>query len=88
MKRYRLSDLMDVREGPFLQGLVAGEAMCRGGLGFKQPGQQIPTGYSHYDVVRAKAEPAEQVNGHQNSLGISHGAVDSQDVHIPLEELP
>jgi mannose-6-phosphate isomerase-like protein (cupin superfamily) len=38
MKRYRLSDLPEVREGHFLSGIVPGEFLSGGGLGFKKPG--------------------------------------------------
>jgi quercetin dioxygenase-like cupin family protein len=43
MKRYRLSDLKDVRDGHFLKGLVEGEYLAVGGLGFKRPGQRTHT---------------------------------------------
>jgi mannose-6-phosphate isomerase-like protein (cupin superfamily) len=38
MKRYRLQNLADVREGHFLQGIVEGEFLRDGGLSFKRPG--------------------------------------------------
>lgn len=38
MRRYRLSDLSDARDGHFLKGILDGEYLCRGGLGFKKPG--------------------------------------------------
>ena len=40
MKRYRLSDLTDTREGHFLKGIVPGEYLYVGGLGFKKPGER------------------------------------------------
>ena len=38
MKRYRLSDLPDVREGHFLSGILPDRFIMRGGIGFKKPG--------------------------------------------------
>jgi hypothetical protein len=43
MRRYRLTDLQDVREGHFLQGLLDGTYLCEGGLGFKKPGERTHT---------------------------------------------
>lgn len=43
MKRCRLNDLADVREGHFLQGILSGEFLCKGGLGFKKPGFRTHT---------------------------------------------
>ncbi len=40
MKRYRLSELEDAREGHFLRGIVPGEYICKGGMGYKKPGQR------------------------------------------------
>ena len=43
MKMLRLSDLPDNREGHFLQGVVPGDYLYLGGLGFKQPGFRTHT---------------------------------------------
>jgi len=40
MKRYRLKDLADVKEGHFLQGILPGDYICRGGMGYKKPGER------------------------------------------------
>ena len=40
MKRYRLTELPDVKEGHFLKGIVPGEFICRGTLGYKPPGSR------------------------------------------------
>lgn len=40
MKRYRLSDLEDITRGHVLQGLLDGEYLVEGGLGFKAPGER------------------------------------------------
>jgi len=44
MKRCRLSDLRDIREGHFLQGIVPEPHLCAGGMGFKAPGSRTHTG--------------------------------------------
>ncbi|WP_028549757.1 cupin domain-containing protein [Paenibacillus sp. UNC451MF] len=38
MKKYRLSDLQDTKEGHFLQGILPGEYLSSGGLAFEKPG--------------------------------------------------
>lgn len=38
MKRYRLNQLPDVREGHFLSGILPGRYLCQGALSYKQPG--------------------------------------------------
>ena len=40
MRRYRLSEVPDTREGHFLKGIVPGEYICKGGMGVKIPGQR------------------------------------------------
>lgn len=40
MKRYRLSDLSDVRDGQAFQDVLHGEFLCMGGMGFKKPGER------------------------------------------------
>lgn len=40
MKRYRLTELPDAREGHFAKGIVPGEHICKGGMGYKKPGQR------------------------------------------------
>jgi len=40
MKRYRLTDLTDVRDGHFLVDVIPGDYLREGGLGFKCPGQR------------------------------------------------
>ncbi len=40
MKRYRVHELPDVSEGHLLRGIVPGEFLCMGGLGFKPPGSR------------------------------------------------
>lgn len=40
MKRFRLADLQDTSEGHFLKGIVPGEFLCKGGMGFKRPGER------------------------------------------------
>jgi mannose-6-phosphate isomerase-like protein (cupin superfamily) len=40
MKRYRLKDLQDATEGHFLQGILPGDYLCMGGLGFKKAGER------------------------------------------------
>ncbi len=40
MKRYRLEDLSDVREGHVFQGILPGAYISNGGMGFKKPGQR------------------------------------------------
>ena len=57
MKRYRLTDLADIREGHFLADVIPGEFLTEGGLSFKSPGQRThdhdgPRGddrHTHYD---------------------------------------
>lgn len=44
MRRYRLRDLPDVHEGHFLAGLVPGEFLRDGGLGFKPAGLRTHSG--------------------------------------------
>jgi quercetin dioxygenase-like cupin family protein len=43
MKMLRLSDLPDNSEGHFLRGVVPGEYLSMGGLGFKAPGVRTHT---------------------------------------------
>ncbi|MFP4381953.1 MAG: cupin domain-containing protein [Candidatus Sumerlaeia bacterium] len=43
MKRYRLKDLQDVTDGHFLKGILDGEYICMGGMGFKKPGVRTHT---------------------------------------------
>jgi mannose-6-phosphate isomerase-like protein (cupin superfamily) len=43
MKMYRLTDLDDVRHGHFLKGLLPGDYLSVGGLGFKPPGFRTHT---------------------------------------------
>lgn len=38
MKRYRLTELPDNRDGHFLKGIIGGRFLCMGGMGFKKPG--------------------------------------------------
>lgn len=38
MKRYRLSELADIREGHFLRDVLPGAYLCMGGMGFKPGG--------------------------------------------------
>ena len=38
MRRYRLSDLQDTKEGHFLQNILPGEYLSSGGLAFEKPG--------------------------------------------------
>jgi mannose-6-phosphate isomerase-like protein (cupin superfamily) len=38
MKKYRLTQLEDIREGHFLAGIIPGAYLCQGGIGFKPPG--------------------------------------------------
>jgi len=40
MIRMRLKDLPDNREGHFLKGVIPGEYLCMGGLGYKKPNQR------------------------------------------------
>ncbi len=40
MKRLRLTDLQDTSEGHFLKGIVPGEFLCKGGMGFKRPDER------------------------------------------------
>jgi mannose-6-phosphate isomerase-like protein (cupin superfamily) len=40
MKRYRLKDLSDVREGHVFRDILPGAHICNGGMGFKKPGQR------------------------------------------------
>jgi mannose-6-phosphate isomerase-like protein (cupin superfamily) len=47
VKRFRLKDLHDVREGHFLAGILPGRYLSKGGLGFKKPGERT---HSHDGV--------------------------------------
>ncbi|MBD3320340.1 MAG: cupin domain-containing protein [Chitinivibrionales bacterium] len=40
MKKYRLTSLPDNREGHFLKGIIPGNHINGGGMGFKKPGQR------------------------------------------------
>jgi mannose-6-phosphate isomerase-like protein (cupin superfamily) len=40
MRKLRLRDLPDNTEGHVLKGLIAGEYICAGTLGYKKPGQR------------------------------------------------
>lgn len=40
MKQYRISDLSDTRQGHFLGGIASGQHICRGGMGYKKPGER------------------------------------------------
>ena len=37
MKRYRLNQLANIRDGHFLKGIIPGEFLCKGGLSYKKP---------------------------------------------------
>ncbi|MDH7570504.1 MAG: cupin domain-containing protein, partial [Armatimonadota bacterium] len=43
MKRYRLNELPDVREGHFLKGILPGEYLCKGTLSYKKPNVRTHT---------------------------------------------
>lgn len=43
MRRYRIGTLPEVREGHFLREALPGKYLCKGGLGFKAPGQRTHT---------------------------------------------
>ncbi len=43
MKRYRLQDLSDIREGHIFREVLPGDFLALGGLGFKKPGQRTHT---------------------------------------------
>jgi mannose-6-phosphate isomerase-like protein (cupin superfamily) len=43
MKRYRLKDLSDNREGHIFREVLPGDFLALGGLGFKKPGQRTHT---------------------------------------------
>ena len=43
MKRYRLSNLADIREGHVFRDLLPGDYLCMGGMGFKKPGERTHT---------------------------------------------
>jgi len=60
MKLFRLSDLGDTREGHFLKGVLDGDYICRGGMGFKKPLQRThshdgPGGTDHHAHDTAEA---------------------------------
>ena len=40
MKRFRLSELADSRQGHVFEEMLPGAFLCLGGLGFKQPGER------------------------------------------------
>ena len=40
MKQMRLKDLPDNREGHFLKGVIPGDYICQGTMGYKKPGQR------------------------------------------------
>ena len=40
MKRYRLTELPDNHNGHILKGIISGEYLCQGGIGFKKPLQR------------------------------------------------
>ena len=43
MKRYRLSELPDIRDGHFLKGILPGEFIREGTMGYKAPGFRTHT---------------------------------------------
>ncbi len=43
MKRYRLNDLPDAREGHFLRGVIPGEYLCQGAMSYKKPSVRTHT---------------------------------------------
>ena len=43
MRRYRLNQLPDAREGHFLSGLVPGRYLCQGALSYKRPNVRTHT---------------------------------------------
>ncbi len=51
MRRYRLNELTDTREGHVLSGIIPGQYLCAGGMGFKKPGQRThpEPGHIHDD---------------------------------------
>jgi mannose-6-phosphate isomerase-like protein (cupin superfamily) len=50
MKRYRFADLKDIRDGHFLKGIVPGDFIHVGGLGFKKPGERSHAAEGHAHV--------------------------------------
>ena len=43
MKRYRLTDLADTRDGHFLSSVIPGKYLCMGAMGYKKPGERTHT---------------------------------------------
>ena len=81
MKRYRLTQLDDVRAGHFLRGLVPGKYLNKGGMSFKKPGER-----SHGDEERHVHEDCEifvilQGRGTLEVEGVEH-ALTTGDVAI------
>ena len=40
MKRFRLTELPDNKEGHFLKGVIPGDYICKGAMNFKKPGDR------------------------------------------------
>jgi len=66
MKRYRLNELSDVREGHFLKGILPGKFIREGTMGYKAPGFRTHTG-----------EPPSPSEGLRRSSGPG-----GSDVHV------
>ncbi len=43
MKRYRLTELADIKEGHVFRDILPGEFICMGGMGYKKPGFRTHT---------------------------------------------
>lgn len=74
MKRYRLADLKDIRDGHFLKGIIPGKFLQVGGMNFKKPGECSHAGESthvHNDcevfiILQGKGEI--EINSRRHSV--------------------
>lgn len=73
MKRYRLADLADVREGHFLSGIVPGRYLREGQMLFKEPGAYTHPGrHVHEDhevFVILQGRGGIEVEGARHDIG-------------------
>ena len=101
MKRCRLSDLGDIRDGHFLQGIVSGPYLCAGGVGFKAPGFRTHSGdgpggsdrHVHGDVhevfviLQGKAVMEVDGKGHALATGDICVIEPGEDHHLVADKL-
>jgi mannose-6-phosphate isomerase-like protein (cupin superfamily) len=72
MKTYRLADISDTSEGHFLKGILPGDYICQGGMGFKKPGERTHSSATPHVHEDSETFVILQGKGEMDINGVRH----------------